>query len=99
MRRAPISATLATVLLGCAAGEREVVVTREQLGESWPLEVNSAKVVCARGGELALLKLGTRRYALNPSARDAGYPDAGGVTSSDTEPLRAVCDADVAGGR
>jgi len=86
------------MLLGCPASEKEVVVTRDQFGESWPLEVNSARVVCARGGDLALLKLGTQRYALSPSARDAGYPDAGGVASANTEPLRAVCDAHVAGG-
>jgi hypothetical protein len=64
------------ILLGCSGGEREVVVTRDQFGDSWPLEVNSARVLCPSSGDAALLKLGPQRYALTESAREAGYPDA-----------------------
>ena len=69
-------------LAGCGAGDREVVVTREQFGERWPLEVNSAVVVCQTGDAGAVLKLGPKRYALDESARARGLPDAEEVASS-----------------
>lgn len=66
---------LAAAVLGCAESGREVVVTRDQLGSSWPLAVNSATVIC--GGDAGVeLKLGPRRYALDDAARARGLPDA-----------------------
>ena len=83
---------------GCGTSEREVVVTRDQFGTAWPLAVNSARVICS-GGDDAVLKVGPQRYALTPAARADGYPDVAAVARGDTEPLRAVCDADVAAQR
>ena len=99
MRLALLGAMLVAVLLGCSGAEREIVVTREQYGTAWPLTVNSAKVVCRRGGDLAILKVGTKRYALTEAARAAGYPDAGPVTRADPQGLLEVCGADIAASR
>ena len=111
MRSSILLAAAAAVALGCS--DPEVVVTRDQFGEAWPLEVNSARVVCgeSRG---ARLELGVETYALDATARAAGYPDARevarqlpvdpthpeiGTWPADVEPLRAVCDAQVAASR
>ena len=89
---------------GCGA-DPEVVVTREQFGATWPLEVNSAVVVCRDGGEAALLRLGVEEFALTEAARAQGYRDAreipaarGHAGAPNLEPLRAVCEVAVASG-
>ena len=73
-------ATLAAASPGCSQGQREVVVTRDQVGRSWPLAVNSATVVC-RGDDGIELKLGPKRYALDEVALSRGLPDAKGVAA------------------
>lgn len=86
-------------LLGFAGcGDPEVIVTREEFGDEWPLAVNSAVVVCAEGGSAAVLKMGVRRYALNDAARGLGHPDASEVAAPQTDPsvLSAVCTSQVA---
>ena len=95
--------------LACAGGEREIVLTRAQLGNDWPLQVNSATVLCGRDG--TVLKVGPKRYALDPAAEERGLPSAReivrdipvdpdnpeiGAWPADTEPLRAACDATAA---
>lgn len=91
---------LATSLLGLAVAcsDPEVIVTRDQFGDEWPLTVNSAVVVCAENGETPLLKVGVRRYALNEAGRARGYPDAAEIAaeSADASKLGAVCSAQVA---
>ena len=98
--------TLLAVAAGCTPeGTREVVVTRDQLGTAWTLQVNSATVVCSEA-EGAVLKVGTKRYALNDKARERGLPDArevsrivlihsgrpeGGTAFADTDVLGALC--------
>ena len=90
----------AAVAAGCG-GDHEVVVTREQFGDAWPLAVNSAVVVCREGGEAALLRLGVEEFALTEAARAQGYraaseiPGASGA-APDLEPLRTVCEMEVA---
>ena len=105
MRRLFVLTIRAALGLGCGAGgEREVVLTRADLGDDWPLAVNSATVLCSDEGS-AVPKLGPRRYALDdttdryPHARevaraipvDPNNPDIG-AWPADTEPLRAICD-------
>jgi hypothetical protein len=89
----------AAVAAGCG-GDHEVVVTREQFGDAWPLGVNSAVVVCRDGGDAALLRLGVEEFALTEAARAQGYRDAreipGSEVRADLEPLRAVCELAVA---
>ena len=87
---------------GCS-GDHEVVVTREQFGAAWPLAVNSAVVVCRDHGQAALLRLGVEEFALTEAARAQGYRDAseiaaapGRAVSPDLEPLRSVCEVEVA---
>lgn len=104
MRRLPLLAALGVLTAACSpVHDRQVVVTREQFGEEWPLAVNSAEVVCSDADHMALLKLGTKLYALDAVARARGYPDAAEVrrrgASADPAVLRAACDttaADVA---
>ena len=113
MSRILLSTVSLGALLACAGAEREVVVTRDQYGEAWPLEVNSARVLCPDGDDAALLQLGPKRYALTPSGREAGYPDAREVAAerpvapdnpalgtwpADTGVLSAACNAQVASG-
>ena len=75
MRQVFLLAIATAATLACGAGGREVVVTRAQLGDSWPLAVNSATVVC--GGDAGVeLKLGPRRYALDEVTLARGLPDA-----------------------
>lgn len=75
MRHVFLLAVATAAVLACGGGGREVVVTRDQLGDSWPLAVNSAIVVC--GGESGVeLKLGPQRYALDEVALARGLPDA-----------------------
>ena len=47
------------ISLGAGCSDPEVVVTRRQFGADWPLEVNSANVICAEDGNVAILRLGT----------------------------------------
>jgi hypothetical protein len=89
---------------GCGA-DPEVVVTREQFGDDWPLAVNSAVVVCRDRGEAALLRLGVEEFALTDAARAQGYRDAREIPVArghggppNLEPLRAVCEVAVASG-
>jgi hypothetical protein len=64
-------------LLACNIDvESRTIVTRDQFGERWPLQMNSAVVECSRGGSVAVLKVGSTRYALNDGARKRGLPDA-----------------------
>lgn len=108
MRRIALLIAAAAVL-GCG-GDNEVVVTRDQFGDSWPLVVNSAKVLCQDSGA-AVLKVGSQRYALDQAGVDRGLPHAREIVAqlpvdpnrpeigswpADTEPLRAVCEAQVA---
>ena len=105
---------LLTVIAGCQPGGREVVVTRAQYGEAWPLEVNSAKVVCADAGDAAYVRIGRRLYGLNEAA-DAAPPVSEvvrqipvdpknprvGAWPADPTPLLEVCESapgDVASG-
>lgn len=93
---APAGLLLGAFAAGCA--DPEIVVTREQFGEEWPLEVNSATVQCAHDGEVALLRLGGRRFALNEAARREGFEDPGDVlrAGADVSPLGRVCAAQMA---
>ncbi len=107
MRVLLVGSACALLGLACALeAEREVVLTRDQLGPDWPLQVNSATVLCSDEGG-AVLKVGTRRYALDEDASSRGYPPAReiaielpvdpmhpeiGSWPADTEPLRAACD-------
>jgi hypothetical protein len=80
---------------GAACSDREVVVTRDQYGGAWPLHVNSARVVCpSDGAGGALLKLGTKTYALDPLAESQGHPPAGRVAAFDPSVLRSACGQD-----
>jgi hypothetical protein len=99
MRRSLLAVSLLGFAAGC--GDPEVIVTREQFGDEWPLGVNSAVVVCAEGGEAAVLKVGVRRYALNEAARALGHPDASEVAepSADVSVLSGVCTPQVASNR
>lgn len=111
MRASAVLTAVAAALLACS--DPEVVVTRDQFGEAWPLAVNSARVVCGEGRG-ARLELGVETYALDEASRAAGYPDAREVARqipvdpsrpeigswpADIEPLRAVCDAQVSASR
>ncbi len=70
---APAGLMLAAALAaGCV--DRGVVVTRDQFGDAWPLTVNSARVECADSGA-AVLRIGSRRYALNEAAEGEGVSD------------------------
>jgi hypothetical protein len=98
MRRGFAGALAAAALVGalpaCSGDGHEVVVTREQFAERWPLEVNSAVVVCPGGEHGSLLKIGTRRYALDDAALAQGFPDARQLATAgegDVAPLRDVC--------
>ena len=62
--------TLIAPLAGCQPGGREVVVTRDQFGDAWPLQVNSAKVVCSDDDEAAYVRIGRKLYGLNADAGD-----------------------------
>lgn len=91
--------------LACSPGpEREIVVTRDQIGSDWPLQVSSARVSCDESG--AVLRIGQKRYALDEAALASGLPDAREVAvqrphpddpahtsvPADLAPLRAACD-------
>ena len=93
------------LVLACVpAGDEEIAVTREQLGDEWPLQVNSALVSCGASG--VVLRLGAKRYALDERALASGLPDAREVVAmrpnpddpdhsqapADLAPLRAACD-------
>lgn len=50
-----------------------VLVTRESLGDSWPLTVDQAHVECL-DGRLAVVHANGTTYALNGTAKSRGYP-------------------------
>ena len=76
---------------GCQPGDREVVVTRDQLGEAWPLEVNSARVICDDQNGAAYLRLGRRLYGLNAAAEATGATPASQVARQiPVDPKRPV---------
>ncbi len=50
-----------------------VLVTRESMGESWPLTVDQAHVECL-DGRLAVVHANGMTYALNGTAKSRGYP-------------------------
>ena len=69
-----LTATCCFALACTPRGAEEIVVTREQLGAGWPLQVNSARLSCSDAG--AVLRLGQKRYALDSVALAQGLPDA-----------------------
>ena len=88
--------------LGCQPSGHEVVVTRDQLGEAWPLQVNSAKVLCS--GDATYVRVGRRLYGVSPEADappvseiarqipvDPRQPELG-AWPADTAPLLEVCE-------
>ena len=86
---------LFSIFGGAACSDREVVVTRDQYGDAWPLRVNSARVVCpSGGGDGALLRLGTKTYALDPLAESRGHAPASRVAAFDPSVLRSACSQD-----
>ena len=105
--RVALAIAVAASTLACNIDvERRTIVTRDQFGERWPLAVNSAVVECSRDGSVAVLKVGTKRYALNDKARERGLPDASevsrivpilsgrpvsGTAFADTDELGTVC--------
>ena len=106
MRKWFLFPLLLAVQPACSGGDREVVVTRDQLGSSWPLSVNSATVICG-GDSGVVLKLGPERYALDEVALKQGLPDAKEVAAEipvdprrpeigtwpgDVASLRAACE-------
>lgn len=50
-----------------------VLVTRESMGDSWPLTVDQAHVECL-DGRLAVVHANGMTYALNGTAKSRGYP-------------------------
>ena len=89
------------IAAGVGCSDAEVVVTRRQFGAEWPLEVNSASVICAEDGDVAILRLGAKRYALNEAARSRGHPGPEEVLREGADPaaLGAICSAQVAANR
>jgi len=55
----------------CAESGRQV--TRQELGDRWPLIVDTGRVDCAHGAALVFRHEGTS-YALNGTALGKGYP-------------------------
>lgn len=115
MRKLLTLGALLAALSGCQPGGREIVVTRDQFGDAWPLQVNSAKVVCAEDGDATYVRVGRRLYGLNEAA-DAAPPASEivrqipvdpknpqvGAWPADPAPLLAACDSapgDVAAAR
>jgi hypothetical protein len=96
MRPALVGLVAAALALGCSGGGREVVVTRDQFQQDWPLTVNSAVVICRDGSDVVLLKLGPRRYGLSEAARAAGHPGPPTLRGADPASLRSVCAPEVA---
>jgi hypothetical protein len=98
MRTLSILTAACCLALACAPrGEQEIVVTRDQLGARWPLQVNSARVICSDEG--AVLRLGQKRYALDETALAQGLPDAREVAARrphPQDPERASVPADLA---
>ena len=75
MRKLFILTAICCLALACTPqGAEEIVVTRDQLGAQWPLQVNSARLSCSDEG--VVLRLGQKRYALDTVALAQGLPDA-----------------------
>lgn len=105
MRKLLTVGALIALAAGCQPGRREVVVTRDQLGEAWPLQVNSAKVVCSAEGGATHVRIGRRLYGLGEAADgappvsevmrqiplDPRRPEMG-ARPADPTPLLAACD-------
>ncbi len=105
MRKLLTLGALLAFAAGCQPGAREVVMTRDQFGDAWPLQVNSAKVVCSDGSDAVYLRIGRKLYGLNAEA-DAAPPVSGvlrqipvdpkrpdiGAWPADPTPLLAACD-------
>ncbi|MBW2270404.1 MAG: DUF2511 domain-containing protein [Deltaproteobacteria bacterium] len=85
MRTLSILTAVCCLALGCTPeNEAEIVVTRDQLGAEWPLEVNSARLRCSDEG--AVLRLGQKRYALDAAALAQGLSDAREVAIQRPDP-------------
>ncbi|MDJ0848688.1 MAG: DUF2511 domain-containing protein [Myxococcota bacterium] len=99
LRLAAPAGLLLAILAGLAGGcvDRGVVVTRDQFGDAWPLAVNSARVECGDGGA-AVLRVGSKRFALNAAAESQGHPEPAEVLSegADPSPLLRACAPQVA---
>jgi hypothetical protein len=59
------------VFVACGPSGEEV--TREELGDDWPLTVDSAWVWC-QSDQTILMRADGHTYGLNGPAQDAGYP-------------------------
>jgi len=106
MRKLLALCALFAFAVGCQPSGREVVVTREQFGDEWPLQVNSAKVVCPTAGNATYVRIGRKLYGVNAEATDAPpvtevvrqipvdpREPAIGAWPADPTPLLAACDA------
>jgi len=77
---------------------RRAHVTQAEFGEQWPLIVSEGDLVCAPVN-LVLFETGGRQYAVNGSAKGAGYPSIDPIwrdapRRSNVSPVQRVSEAD-----
>ena len=83
MRKLFILTAICCLALACTPqGAEEIVVTRDQLGAQWPLQVNSARLSCSDEG--VVLRLGQKRYALDTVALAQGREQSDRAEASTT---------------
>ncbi len=65
--------------LAACTNSSGVTVTKQELGDKWPLTVDSAKLECRNsvspGMGAAIAHVNGKTYALNGLAKQKGYPD------------------------
>ncbi len=67
--------------LAACTNSSGVTVTKQELGDKWPLTVDSAKLECRNSAAIA--HVNGKTYALNGFAEQKGYPDIRPVRRDD----------------
>jgi hypothetical protein len=73
---------VAAALSACRGNPSSISVARSEYGEAWPFTIESGTLECQKNGlqEIVTLKTATGvTYALNGSAKSAGFPDSASI--------------------
>jgi hypothetical protein len=81
VKKAVLTLFVATIAAGCQGPPSSLLIRRSDLGDDWPLTVESGTLRCEGAGAVVFKAPDGTEYALNGLA--AEYPDIGPIWAAD----------------